>query len=53
MVTPLQPRVSTHHRALSAASDTQNRDTRGVPGGWCHVGRMLVAPATLSGRLAT
>lgn len=33
MVTPLQPRISTHHWALSAASGTQNLDTRGAPGG--------------------
>lgn len=34
MVTSLQPRVSTHHWALSAASETQNLDTRKVPGGF-------------------
>jgi len=32
MVTPLQPRVSTHHWALSAASETQNLNGRRITG---------------------
>lgn len=33
MVTPLQPRVSTHHWALSTAPETQNINLRGAPSG--------------------